>query len=89
MKCDETLTQKTMKKYPLNIQFDEEYFYKERFSFNIHAPNIQITKLNLKDLDIYLPHLNSLLTEIFKINSARCKKTKKKKILLKSKCIQH
>ena len=54
MKCDETLTQKTMQKYALNIQFDEEYFYKERFSFNVHAPNIKIKKFNFKYLDIYL-----------------------------------
>ena len=37
MKCNETLTQKTMQKYALNVQFDEDYFYKERFLFNIHA----------------------------------------------------
>ena len=81
MKCDETLTQKTMQKYALNIQFNEEYFYKERFIFNIHASNMKITQFNFKDSDIYLPHLNNLLTEIFRINSARCRKTKKKKIL--------
>ena len=63
MKFGETLTQKTMQKYALNIQFDEDYFYKERFSFNLHAPNIQIKKFNLKDSDIYLYHLNSLLTK--------------------------
>ena len=37
MKCNETLTQETMQKYALNIQFNEDYFYKERFFFNIHA----------------------------------------------------
>ena len=63
MKCNETLTQETMQKYALNIQFDEEYFYKERFSFNIHAPKIQITLFNLKYSDIHLSHLNSFLTK--------------------------
>ena len=63
-------------KYALNIQFDEEYFYKERFLFNI-----QIAQFNFKDSNFYLPLLNSLWTEIFGINSARCRKTKKKIIL--------
>ena len=55
MKCDETLTQETMKKYALNIQFDEEYFYKERFLFNIHALKFKQHNSTLKiQTSIYL-----------------------------------
>ena len=55
MKCSETLTQKTMQKYALNIQFDEYYFYKERFLFNIHPLTLKQKSLTLKiQTSIYL-----------------------------------
>ena len=55
MKCNETLTQETMQTCALNIQFDEEYFYKERFLFNIHALTFKQHSSNLKiQTSIYL-----------------------------------
>ena len=48
MKCNETLNQESTQKYALNIQFDEEYFYKEKFLFNIHALTFKYHSSTLK-----------------------------------------
>ena len=81
MKCNETLTQETMQKYVLNIQFDEEYFYKERFLFNIHALTFKQHSSTLKiqnSIYLFLTVYELKFSELTQLDAEKLKK----KILL-------
>ena len=85
MKCNETLTQETMQKYALNIQFDEDYFYKERFLFNIHALTFKQNSSNLKirtSIYLFLTVYELKFLELIQLDAEKVKK----KSSLKSKC---
>ena len=84
MKCNETLTQETMQKYALNIQFDEEYFYKERFLFNIHALTFKqhSSTLNIQtSIYLFLTVYELKISELTQLDAEKTKKKKKKNLL--------